>query len=170
MMVIGSGAAKAGSRSTGFAGWKAVDQFVRQRLDARPQPLHLPRDEGAVDQRAQPRVDRRLELQHRVGLDRVEARQMRAVLADAAAVGDAGRVLPAEAAVAQQAVDVVEAAEAPEAELLPEEGAALAMQPGIGLIGVLEEPLLVRIEPQAAASRIEGEIGRWRHRCVMLDH
>ncbi len=64
---------------------------------------------------------------------------MRAIGSDAATVGNAGRVLAAEAAVAQQAVDVVEAAKAPEAEVLPEEGARCAMQEGIGLVRVLEE-------------------------------
>ena len=61
------------------SGRKGIDQRVRQRLDARPEPLDLTRDEGAVDQRAQPRVDRRLELEQRVGLDRVEILEMRAV-------------------------------------------------------------------------------------------
>ena len=84
---------------------------------------------------------------------------MRAVLADAAAVGNAGRVLAAEAAVAQQPVDVVEAAKAPEAELFPEEGVRCAMQEGIGLVGVLEEGRLVRVEPQVTGGWIKGQVG-----------
>ena len=124
MMVIGSGAAKAGSRSTGSAGLEAVDQFVGERFDARPKPFDLARDEGAVDQRAQPRVRGRLKLEHGIRFDGIEGCQMRAVRCDATAVGNAGRVLAAEPAVTQQPVDVVIAAEAPEAEILPEERAA----------------------------------------------
>jgi hypothetical protein len=58
------------------------------------------RDEGTVDQRPEPGVHGRFQLQHRIGLDAVERLEMRAVLTNAPAVGDAGRVLAAEAAVA----------------------------------------------------------------------
>ena len=154
MMVIGQRRGEGGQQVDRFALRKAVDQVVGQRLDARPQPLDLPRDEGAVDQRAQPRVDGRLELQHGIGLDRVESRRDGGgpVRCRGCRECPAG-LLPAEAPVAQQAADVVETAKAPEAELLPEECAALAVQPGIGLVGVLDERFLVRIEPQAGGSR-----------------
>lgn len=88
---------------------------------------------------------------------------MRTVLADAAAVGNAGRVLAAEAAVAQEPVDVVEAAKAPETVVLPEEGVRGALQEGIGVVRVQEEGRFVRVEPQATAGGIEGKVGGWRH-------
>ena len=162
MMVIGSGEAKAGSRSTASPSGKASISSFASASTRGLQPLDLPRDEGAVDQRAQPRVDRRLEFQHRMRLDRVEGGKVRTVAVGAAAVGNADRALPAEAPVAQQAVDVVETAEAPVAELFPEERAALAVQPGIGFIRVLVETLVARIEPQAAGRGVEGKIGWWR--------
>ncbi len=77
---------------------------------------------------------------------------MRAILADAAAVGNAGRALPAEAAVAQQAVDIVKRAKTPVAEFFPEEGGAVLVQPGIGFVGILHEARLMRVE--AAARRV----------------
>ena len=72
MMVIGIGAAKADSRSTS-PGFETVDQFVGQRFDTRPQSLDLARDESAIDQRPEPGVHRRLQFQHRIGLDASKA-------------------------------------------------------------------------------------------------
>ena len=69
--------------------------------------------------------------------------------------------LPAEPAVTQKAVDIVETAKAPVAEFYPEEGRALPMQPGIGLVRVLAEARFARIEPQPAGRGVEGEIGWW---------
>ena len=149
MMVIGKRRGEGGQKVDRAGRIETVDQLVGERLDTRPQPLDLARDEGAVDQRSQPRVHRRFQLEHRIGFDAVECLEMAAILADAAAVGNAGRVLAAEAAVAQQPVDVVEAAKAPEAEFLPEEGIRDAVQEGIGLVRVQEESRLVRVEPQA---------------------
>lgn len=85
---------------------------------------------------------------------------MAAVLAVAATVGNAGRILATEAAVAQQPVNIVEAAKAPEAEFLPEEGIRYAMQEAIGLVRVQEESRLVRGEPQPAGGWIKGQIGQ----------
>ena len=162
MMVIGSGAAKAGNRSTWPLASKRSISSLAQRFDARAQPLDLARDEGAVDQRAQARVHRRLQLQHRIGLDGVEGRQVRAVAGKTlVVVGRTFRLLAAEAAVAQQAVHVVVAGQAPEAEIFPEEAARIGVQPRIGLVRVLHETLLVRVEPQAARSRVEIKVG-WR--------
>ena len=92
--------------------------------------------------------------------------EMRALGAIARLSAEARRLLPSEPAVAQRAVDVVEAAEAPEPVLLPEECAALAVQAGIGLVRVLEEVFLMRIEPQApcTADRRKGRAvaASWR--------
>jgi hypothetical protein len=104
---------------------KGIDQFVRQRLDTWPEPLHLARDEGAVDQRAQPRVHRRLQFEHGIGFDRIECRQVRAVAARAPRLSGMPRALPAEAAVAQQGLTSLVSAETPMAEFLPEEGQTL---------------------------------------------
>jgi hypothetical protein len=143
-----------GWQQVDLARFETVDQLIGERLDTRPEPLDLTRDEGAVDQRSEPGVHGWLQLQHRIGLDAVEGAEMRAVLADAASGGDAGRILAAEAAVAQQPVDVVEAAKAPEAELSPEEDIRCAMHEGIGLIGVLEESRLVRVQSHMAGGGI----------------
>ena len=58
-------------------GLEAVDDLVGQPLDARPQLLDMARDEGPVDQRAQPRVRRRLERQQRIFLGQVEGGRVR---------------------------------------------------------------------------------------------
>ncbi len=158
MMVIGKRRREGRQQVDRFSIRKFVDQFVCQRLDAGPQFFDLPRDEGAVDERAQPCVDRRLEFQHRMRLDRVESGKVRAVAVGAAAVGNACGILPAEASVAQQPVDVVKTAKAPVAEFFPEERTALGVQPRIGLVGILIEPLVARIEPQPTGCRVETQI------------
>ena len=126
MMMIGIGAAIGWQQIDLAVGRKAVDQLVGEPLDARPQLLDLARHEGAVDQRPQPRMGRRLELQHRIGLDARRRRRDARGPAGAAAVGNAGRDLAAEALVAQQPADVVEAAKTPVAVILPEEGGRMS--------------------------------------------
>ena len=53
-------------------------------------------------------------------------------------------------------------AETPQAEIFPEECAALAVEPAIGLVGILDEALIMRIESHPARRRVEAEIGRRR--------
>ena len=68
MTVMGRGAAK--PQQVGLpVGLEPVDQLVGQRLDPWPEPLDLPRHEGAIDQRSKPGMDRRLQLEQRIGLD-----------------------------------------------------------------------------------------------------
>src|SRR5690606_703499 len=128
------------------------------------QALDLARYEGAVDQRAQPGMDRRLQFQHGIGFDGVETRKMRPVLPDPAAIGYPGGVLPSETAVAQQAVHVLVGTEAPVAVILPEEGRPCLVEVAIGLVRVLHEGGLVRVEPEPEVGRVEGKIGRGRCR------
>ena len=164
MIVMGNGEAKAGK--VGFAiRLEPVDQLVCQAFDARAEPFDLTRNEGAVDQSAQSRVRRRLELQHGIRLNGIEGCEVGTILSNPSAVGNAGGILPSEAAVAKQAADLVETASAPEAEVLPEEHAAARMQPGICLVGILDETFLVRIEPQPARRGIEAEVRR-RHQLI----
>ena len=54
-----------------------VDPLVRQRGDPGPELFDPARDEGAIDEVAQPRVLGRLELEDRMALERVERLKMR---------------------------------------------------------------------------------------------
>ena len=56
---------------------ESVDPLMRERGDGGRELLDLARDEGAVDEGAQPRVLGRLEFEQRVALERVEGREMR---------------------------------------------------------------------------------------------
>ena len=67
---LGDELGRAGSR-------ERVDPLVRQRRDLRRELFDAARDEGAVDEVAQPRVLGRLELQDRMPLERVERLKMR---------------------------------------------------------------------------------------------
>ena len=98
--------------------WKPVDQFMRECLDPGTQPLDGARDEGAIDQRAQPRVGGRLQFQQRTAFDLIETRKMFAPGNGIERCSPA--VFPSEPLVAEQPVDVVKTAEAPDAVIVPE--------------------------------------------------
>ena len=107
---------------------------MRQTRDLGRQFLDPARDEGAIDEIAQPGVLRRLELKHRVALERIERRKMLFCLARAS-LDDC----PAEAAIAQQRCDVGEAREAPEPVLLPEEGRRAFADRCVGRVRIIDE-------------------------------
>ena len=103
MTATGTGPANSAMSSAEPRSRESVDLLVRQRRDLRLKLFDAARDEGAVDETAQPRVLGRLELEDRMALERVERLKMRLRLAASRAprshhVQD----LPAEAAVAQQ--------------------------------------------------------------------
>src|SRR5262245_56824542 len=56
---------------------KAVDQFMRKSRDARSQPLNCTRQEGAVNEPAQSRMDWRLRLEQRVALYVIKGLEMK---------------------------------------------------------------------------------------------
>ena len=87
----------------------------------------------------------RLQLEQRVHLHGIEIPEMASVVAGDP-VRDSDGTLAAEAAIPEQPTHIVEASEAPQAEIFPEEGAGLAVQPAIGLVGILDEALFMRIE------------------------
>ena len=101
--------------------------------DGRAQALDPARDEGAVDERAQPRMSGRLALQHGVGVDGVEVARVRGGLGQAELPrGGDVQDLAAETPVAQQAVHVRVAGEEPVPVLLPPEHRRLGVEPRIG--------------------------------------
>jgi hypothetical protein len=97
MTITGIGAAEGVEEVEGPPG-EGVDQVMGQRPDLGRQRVDPAAGEGAQDQRAQPRMARRLQFQHGMRLDRVERGE---------AVGDlAGRHgLAPEAPVTQERVD-----------------------------------------------------------------
>ena len=137
----------------------AVDQGVGQALDHRPQPFHLPRDEGAVDQHAKARVRGRFQFQHRMGGEGIEIDEVIA-RAGIAVLRRALRLLAPETPVAQETVDVVMTGEAPETVLLPEEGRSVGVEEGVGTVGILHERRGMWVQACLAASSVEREIGR----------
>ena len=139
-----------------------VDPLVRQGCDSRPELLYLARDEGAVDEIAEPRVLGRLNFQDRMALERVELGEMGfgrrpTEFLPAHDVQD----LPAETAVPQQSRDVGVGGEAPEAVILPEEGGRLGADRGVGGVRVVEEGRVARIEAEPALAR-----RRWSVSCA----
>ena len=119
MMVIGNGDAKAGSRSTASPlGNLSISSFAS--ASTRGRSCSTCRETKARLTSVRSLVwtggsSSSIELR----LDRVESSEMRAVAVGAAAVGNACRVLPAEASVAQQPVDVVKTAESTSSRILP---------------------------------------------------
>src|SRR5262245_32273648 len=85
---------------------------------------------------------------------------MRAISGIALVVSGSGRLLAAEAAIPQKAVHIIETGEAPETIVFPEEGAGLTVQPGIGLVWVLNEFGRVGVETDTPGRSVESEIGR----------
>ena len=77
MTATGIGPANSAMSSAEPARRECVDALVRQRRDLRRKLFDPTRDEGAIDEIAQPRVLGRLELQHRMALERVEGLKMR---------------------------------------------------------------------------------------------
>ena len=137
-----------------------VDPLVRQRGDPGPELFDPARDEGAIDEVAQPRVLGRLELEDRMALERVERRKMRLWLGPAQfRPAHQVRDLATEAAVAQQRRHIGVAGEAPEAVVLPEEHGRGCVDRGIGAIGIVEKAGVARVEPHAAPRGVY----RWRH-------
>ena len=111
MTMAGIGAAKALQQLDLAVGLEAVDQLIGQPLDAWPQLLDIARYEGAVDQRAQPRVR---------PAARASSSEYFSVWSKAAVCGLGGghaellarhqvEDLPAEALVAEQGADILEA-------------------------------------------------------------
>ena len=95
---------------------------MRQRRDLRPELFDAARDEGAVDEIAQPRVLGRLELQDRMPSSASNGSKMRLGLGPAELrATDHVQDLPAETAVAQKTGNIGVAGEAPEAVILPKE-------------------------------------------------
>ena len=130
---------------------EAVDPLMRQRGDPRPELLDPARDEGAIDEVAQPCVLGRLKLEDRMALERVERLKMGLRLGPAQfRPAHQVRYLAAETAVAQQRRDVGVEGEAPEAVVLPEEHGRGFVDRGIGAIGIVEETGVARIEAHAA--------------------
>ena len=142
---------------------EAVDQLVGQHLDARPQLLDVARHEGAVDQRAEPRVRRRLERQQRVFFGLVERRDVRPW---AAAMPSSSRLVTCRICrpnrlSRSRRVDVLEAGKAPVAVVLPEEGRALRMERVVERIGVADRTPASRGLARGAAvggSRVKGGV------------
>ena len=150
----GMGLGVLGDQIGGAPRGEGVDPLMRQAFDAGRQAFDPPRDEGAIDEIAQPRVLGRLELQHRVALERVERLKMRFRCARLRFGGRA-----AEAAVAQQSRHVGEAREAPEAVILPEERGRGLADRRVGRIGIVEEIGVARVEAHAPP----GDVDRKRH-------
>ena len=154
MIVIGSGEAKAGSRSTARPASNRSMSSFGQCLEARPEPFDLTRYEGPVDQCAQLRVD-------------AAAPAPACELASTASKPSDGPV-PSHAALSGTPAGLWRpkrrslksrptSSKPPKHQkpiILPEEGAALAVKPRIGFIGVLEESA-ARAD-RAAARRVAG--------------
>ena len=106
MTITGIGVAKAAMRSTivpGAVGMRYDQLMCASAATPRSKPLDLPRDESAVDQRAEPRVHRRLAGDHRQIVDVVEGPHMLRRLRDPDLLASCDmQDLAAEAAVAEE--------------------------------------------------------------------
>ncbi|MNZ90800.1 hypothetical protein D3C78_1097710 [compost metagenome] len=132
----------------GFAlALEGIDQVVGEFLDFRLHLVDMPGNEGAVDERAQPRVLRRLQLQKRMLLGGVEMLHMfqRLRQADFLAASHM-QDLPSEAAVAQKCADMVVTGEEPLPLLLPVKGGTLPMQGGINRVRIVVEGRVAGVE------------------------
>jgi hypothetical protein len=127
-----------------------VDQPVGEVRDARGEPFDLARQKGAVDQRAQPRVLRRLEFEQGVPLHRVKGLEMlRGLRPPQALAAHHMQDLPAEPAVAQQCGDLGVASEAPEAIVLPEKDRGRGADHVVSGVRIVEERGIAGVEPDA---------------------
>ncbi len=127
-----------------FARGQGVDQGVRQRGDLGLERGDPARGEGAQDERAQPRVARRFQFQHRMRLDRVEGLQ---VIGNRPA--EFFRLLAAEPAVPQDGAHRGGRGGADQVVILPvEEGAGRTGAP-VERVRVLDETRLRRILAEA---------------------
>ena len=117
-----NGASEFGDEIGRALGHERVDPLMRQSLDLRSELFDPARDEGAVDEVAQPCVLRRLELQHRMALERVERLKMRS---STGGQPSASRLITAGSSGRSggraEAPRRRQAREAPEAVVLPEE-------------------------------------------------
>jgi hypothetical protein len=120
--------------------FNAVDQAIGKAGDRGAQAFHLARQEGAVDEAAeppQPGVDGRLEFQQRMRFEVVEGLEMRGRCGPAQLLARCHmQDLAAEAAVPQKGVHILVPGEAPDAILLPFEHRSPGADRVIGRIGI----------------------------------
>ena len=131
---------------------EGVDPRMRQAFDLRLELFDPPRDEGAVDEVAQPRVR---EAARAPASNGARARRTaQDAVSNRAEPPSADR--PAEAPVAQQRRDIGEAREAPEAVILPEERRRGLADRCVGGIGIVEEIGVARVEAHAPPRDVDG--------------
>ena len=139
---------------------------MRELRDARAKLFDLARDEGAVDERAEPRVDRRLARDHGKIVDVVERPHVLRRLGQAELLARRDmQDLAAEAAVAKDAVHRLVAGEAPHAELFPEEDGRDGADALEGGVGVLVESGIGGVERDAASDAASMRSGAPAHPC-----
>jgi hypothetical protein len=126
--MTGMGSAKRRQQVNPMAVLEAVDMFMGDGRNARPQPFDPARQKSPVDETSDPGVGGRLELEQRVALEFVEGLEMDGDIGQTALV-PAHQVidLAAEPAVAQDSRYIGVTGQAPVAVLLPSEARALGM-------------------------------------------
>ena len=157
MTTAGMGAAKALISSVRAHRLKLVDHLVGEPVDARSQLLDMARDEGAVDEHAEPRVGGRLERQQGVLFGQIERGGV--VLGRRPAKFVAAHHmedLASEALVAQQRVDLLEAGKAPVAVVLPVKARPGAVPIGVVRIGVSEKGAVAGIGGNTPVGHLGG--------------
>jgi hypothetical protein len=120
-------------------------------------------DKSAIDQSAQPGVIRRLKFQKRTRIDGVEISRMRSRFIPTECLARClVQDLPTQTAITKQRIHGIQATEHPVPIGVPEKHrtiiTARRVKSGVGLIGVLDERIVARVDRKPPGLRIIGEV------------